>query len=524
MPILKAQNLAYTLPTGDILFQSVSVTMTSPRVGLVGKNGCGKSILAAMLSGARKPKAGHVACEFRTAMYTQQPGQWLHEGATIADLLGITPVIDAIAQIVDGDCHPQLFETVGDRWDIVESVSARLAALGLPQDCQTKCASLSGGELAKLRLWQLFNADHQLLILDEPSNHLDAQSRDWLARQIRHTDAAVLLISHDRQLLEDMQEIWALSSSGIRVYGGNYSHYAEQKFFDEQALERQLNALNKQQQQLQRQIQRDHEKAQQRAVQGQKQRGSQAKCLLDSQKDRATAGASNRSKNAQARQRQLQQKTDKLRAAKVPQRQQAIYLASAQTSRKQVISVVQGRLAFGSEQRINLQVAANEKIHLQGSNGSGKSTLLKSIQGQIPLKQGELTVSSPLYYLDQHFSIVVPVQSLLDNLLSSCDGLTEADARTILAGIGFRRDRVYTMAGELSGGEKMKLAMLIVSHQSATQSGQPFLLLDEPDNHLDLDSKILLAQALNQHQGGFILISHDTLFAREAGCSQAYVM
>jgi ATPase subunit of ABC transporter with duplicated ATPase domains len=117
-------------------------------------------------------------------------------------------------------------------------------------------------------------------------------------------------------------------------------------------------------------------------------------------------------------------------------------------------------------------------------------------------------VNTPLYYLDQHFELLCPDLSLLDNLLKHCEGMIESTARTLLAGIGFRRDSVYRLVGQASGGEKMKLAMLIVSHQTS----QPLLLLDEPDNHLDLDSKQILASALRDYVGPFILISHDQDF------------
>ena len=124
--------------------------------------------------------------------------------------------------------------------------------------------------------------------------------------------------------------------------------------------------------------------------------------------------------------------------------------------------------------------------------------------------KAELQINTPLYCLGQHFGVIREDLSLLDNLVTLCRGLKESDARTLLAGVGFSRDNVFRLGHMLSGGEKMKLAMLIVSHQQA----KPFLLLDEPDNHLDLESKLMLAQALNQYPGGFILVSHDEDFVR----------
>ncbi|MDG6096628.1 ABC-F family ATP-binding cassette domain-containing protein [Alteromonas sp. ZYF713] len=518
MPILQAHNLSYQLPAGDILFHSVSVSMSCRRVGLVGRNGAGKSLLATILTGERMPTGGSVVCNADTGVFCQQPSHLLASEATIAEFLGVAPVLDALSRITKGECTDYLFESVGEQWDLPAQLARELAALGLPSDPQTPCATLSGGQLAILRLWQLFTGQHNLLVLDEPSNHLDCRARRWLKAQIQSTAAAVLLISHDRELLQEMEEIWELNQTGITVYGGNYAHYAAQKQSHEQALNRQIETLHKQQKQVQQQAQRSLERAAQRAAQGQKQRGSQAKCLLDKQKDRATASAASRNKNIESRQKQLQQRASQLQSAKCLTQKQAIHLSSSNAGNKKAITLINGVLAFGSSQPVNLQVGEGDKLHLQGGNGSGKSTLLKTLIGRLPLQAGELHVNTPLCYLDQHFSSVIPTLSLLDNLLQQSPELSESDARTLLAGIGFRRDKVFNQAETLSGGEKMKLAMLIVSHQPQ----QPFLLLDEPDNHLDLNAKILLAAALNRYQGGFILISHDSAFAIEAGVKNAY--
>ncbi len=165
---------------------------------------------------------------------------------------------------------------------------------------------------------------------------------------------------------------------------------------------------------------------------------------------------------------------------------------------------------------ISLDIGRNEVIAFIGPSGCGKSTFLKTLLGQFSLSQGDLQLNTPLYYLDQHFGTIHPDLSVLDNLMELCHGIKESDTRTLLAGIGFRRDSVFRLGNMLSGGEKMKLAMLIVSHQPE----QPLLLLDEPDNHLDLDSKIMLAQALSSYRGGFILVSHDYDFAIESGVNR----
>lgn len=518
MPTLQAMNISHQFDNGDTLFSQISCSMTKSRVGLVGRNGVGKSLFSSILLGELMPSSGVVKAPSSFAIYRQQASHLLQSKLSIAEYLGKDAILNAIHQVESGDCNEHWFDLIGNEWDLGSRLKKQLVDMKLPSDPHFPCAQLSGGQLARLQLWQLFEQHVDLLVLDEPSNHLDRESKQWLSEQIHQFDGAVLLISHDRQLLREMDEIWELSGLGLRVFGGNYDDYAKQKNIELQAVERQLATIAKDKKQLAEQAQRNHEKAQQRAAQGNKARkdGSQPKILLDAKKDKATAGVSNRLKNEQLRHAHLQQKEQSLIVRKEQLKTQKIYLTTGESSSKQVISLLEAQLAYGRTSPISLQISANEKIHLTGENGCGKSTLLKTLLGDVSLCNGELKVNTPLYYLDQHFAVVSPRLSLLENLLHHCQGIIESEARTLLAGIGFRRDNVFRLGEQLSGGEKMKLAMLIVSHQPS----KPLLLLDEPDNHLDIDGKTILARALKEYCGGFILISHDQDFAEESGITK----
>ncbi|ELI5732360.1 ABC-F family ATP-binding cassette domain-containing protein [Vibrio fluvialis] len=515
MPFLQATQISYQFDNGDTLFHSITCSMTQRRVGLVGRNGVGKSLLAELLSGERQPSTGSIALPNSVAIYRQLPSELLSGTRSIGEFLGKQAILDALKRIESGDCSQHWFDIVGDEWDLPAKLNQQLASMHLPQDPAFLCAKLSGGQLARLQLWQLLTSDAALLILDEPSNHLDTQAKQWLVDTMQTFSGAILLISHDRQLLREMDEIWELSGLGLQVFGGNYEVYAEQKRGELSAVERQLACVTKQQKQLEEQAQRNREKAEQRAAQGNKLRreGSQATILLDGKKDKATARAANRSKNEQLRKSHLQAKAQTLSARKEQLKGQKLYLAGCPQSTRKAITLTEAVLAFGNAKPKTFTVYAHEKVQLTGSNGCGKSTLLKTLLGEVVLASGELQLNSALYYLDQHFGAVREDRTVLENLLQQCAGMKERDARTLLAGIGFRRDSVFRQGKALSGGEKMKLTMLIASHQNT----QPFLLLDEPDNHLDLDSKLMLAQALQQYQGGFMLISHDPTFAEESG-------
>ncbi|NVD08785.1 ABC-F family ATP-binding cassette domain-containing protein [Vibrio sp. JPW-9-11-11] len=522
MPILQANQISYQFADGESLFDQLSVTLQHQRVGLVGRNGSGKSLLARLLLGELQPTSGTVSRSVSVGSYSQLPSVLLDSDASIARVLNIEPVLYALAQIEAGSCDNKWFDRVGERWSLKQDLEAELEGLGLPGHAFFPCAQLSGGQLAKLQLWQLFQSGAELLVLDEPSNHLDHSGRIWLREQIRQFNGYVLLVSHDRLLLRDMEQIWELSSLGLTQYGGNYDHYYAQKQQQVAAIERQLDTVHKQQKHLQRQAQRNKEKADQRVAQGMKIRrsGSQPKILLNGMRDKATLTAAHRLKNEGGRSEMLQQKAQALQSRREQGYDYKFSMDSATQKRGQLISVVAGELPFGQQQPIHLQLNHGDKLWLEGDNGSGKSTLLNVLLGQQALNGGYCQVNAPVYYLDQHFGLLPHGVSILDALQQCCAGLRESDARTLLAGIGFRRDKVYRWVEQLSGGEKMKLAMLMVSLQKSA----PILLLDEPDNHLDLDSKALLADTLARYRGALILVSHDQDFVVQSGVTQRYCL
>nr|WP_086938760.1 ATP-binding cassette domain-containing protein [Thaumasiovibrio occultus] len=523
MPVLHINQLRYQFDNGDVLFEAFSCSLTDKRVGLVGRNGAGKSLLTELILGEREPSKGKVVFtlpQSKVGRFQQLPSTLLESSQTLAEFLGIDGVLHALVQIEAGCCEPHWFEVVGEQWTLRESLLEQLAALKLPDDTDFPCCQLSGGQLTRLQLWRLFNADTELLILDEPSNHLDAEGKQWLQQAMRSYAGHILLISHDRELLNEMETIWELSASGVTAYGGNYQHYAQQKALTVNALERQMDALRKQQKKLEAQAQLSFEKAQQRASQGNKVRasGGQPKILLNAKRNSATSAASARAKNEQHRRESLSSKAKALQDKYQSHKAQKLHIAAGQTRNGSLAVISQGQLPFGDAGPVNFAVSQGMKIQLVGRNGSGKSTLLKVLDGCLALEEGERRLSVPTYYLDQHFGALNAAQTVLGSILDSVAGVTESDARTLLAGIGFRRDSVHRKVGVLSGGERMKLAMIIATQQRPS----PLLLLDEPDNHLDIESKQILAAALHDYTGTLILVSHDPVFVEECGITQQF--
>ncbi len=520
MPVLQGHNIGHQFENGDWLFKSLSFTMNHLRVGLVGRNGAGKSLLASIMTGELTPSTGTISKPTTFDVYRQHAEEAIPNGLTIGEFLGKSSLLEAIEAVENGDSASHWFDIIGDDWGARVQLNQQLISTGLPPEPKQACSSLSGGQLARLQLWKLLQSDVELLILDEPSNHLDQEGKEWLIDSMKIFNGAILLISHDRQLLREMGEIWELSALGMRSYGGNIDIYLEQSRAEQQAVERRLAEVEKQKKHLEKQAQLNREKAEQRAAKGNKVRrdGSQPKILLDAMKNKATAKISNRLKNEQLRMGHLNDQSRDLKERQKQLAQQTLHMRGELNKSRRVVNIVNAELPFTNNQPFNFAIGANEKVHLKGRNGSGKSTLLKVLLGEQSLVTGQLNVNTPLYYLDQHFGLIHSDWTMLENLTRQCEGLVENDARTMLAGIGFRRDSVFRHGKVLSGGEKMKLSMLIVSHQKA----QPLLLLDEPDNHLDMESKGVLAQALSNYVGGFILVSHDDDFAQDSGVNRSF--
>ncbi|WOC27892.1 ATP-binding cassette domain-containing protein [Pseudoalteromonas sp. N1230-9] len=525
MPQLQAFNLCYQHGNGDVVFNDLSFSLTAKVAALVGKNGCGKSILASILAKQKEPSSGTVVCHSTLGFYKQMNDVNQAENQTIAEAIGLEPVFNALDAINQGQVTEQNFTLLEGNWDLLDRFNAELLRLGVKSKTpNTFSKHLSGGQLSQLKLWAQLNClKLGILILDEPSNHLDAKGKSWLINQIHNFKGQLLLISHDQELLEQAHEIWELTTLGLTQYGTCFSEYQTQKQQQVYALENKLNHVVKQQTKLKAAEQLQKQKAQKRANQGAKLRksGSQPKKLMDTKKDKASANLSSQIKNTAKREGELTRNKHELSSQLEQTKAQQFYLAqSVEIKHHKVLSLKDVLLAHGTQKPINLQVFSDDKIHLAGANGTGKSTLLKTLTYDIPVKAGQLHCNQALYYLDQHFTLINDELTLLENIMLYCKNLDESTARTLLASIGFRKDAVFKHAVFLSGGEKMKLAMCIVSNIESTA----FLLLDEPDNHLDLESKQLLAQSLKGFKGGFILVSHDKYFVESIGYSRQIVL
>lgn len=509
---LLAHQLGFTPSAREPVFAGLEFSLAIARHGLVGRNGSGKSLLCRILVGDLLPSCGSVT-RFSDIGYLSQ--QLATSGGSIADALGVGAKLDARRRIEGGSTDPADFHRLDDDWEVDIRCKRWLLEAGLPNDPTRPWISLSGGERARLQLLQLFERSQTFLVLDEPGNHLDRRGRIWLRERLRAHPGGTLLISHDRDLLDDADSIDELSALGLRRYGGGYRAYAERKQIEVEAAQRQLHQSRREQHALARRHREEQQQLAQKQQKAQRERphANMPTILLDRQKQRSE---STQARVATAQRLRDEQQLIQLTHARAhvedlqPQRFGLGKFAASGSA----LRLEQLVLPFGHGEPIDLYLAPGERLHLCGDNGSGKSALIAAIGGNAPARSGRVRRGERVFLIDQHYSLLHAAESALDNLMRLSPGHTPTRYRQYLAGIGLCGARADAAAGSLSGGERVKLALL-----SLDSAREPYdlLLLDEPDSHLDLDSRLLLEQALAAYRGSLILVSHDPQFVSRTG-------
>ncbi|MBQ4677828.1 ABC-F family ATP-binding cassette domain-containing protein [Aeromonas hydrophila] len=459
---------ALQLPFGAC---TVPLTFTLPAAGctLIGRNGIGKSLLLELLAGQRRAASGKIEWLTPISWLSQfAPVQAHDDAASVADVIGWGEPLRALERIEQGSCALDDFELLADRWNLRSDLADLLAEAGLRLDAHAPVSTLSGGQLTRLRLLALFARSAHFLLLDEPDNHLDASGIAWLSQRLASHSGGYLLVSHDRRLLNQASQILELGEQGLQSASLSFEAFLAQQAELQAARSARLAQTER------------REKAAARSV----------------QKVRAEA------------------------AAALAAVQPLVMQWPAESDRKgaaQPLVITAARHRRWHGQQVDLVLPRGARCLLAGRNGSGKSSLLQMLRGELAPEAGSFRINGWLACLDQGLSLIARDLSPLANLLAAAPTLCESDARTRLAGIALRGDRALVSCHGLSGGERLKLGLLMVLAQ------QPdLLLLDEPDNHLDHPSRQLLTQVLADYPGTLLLVSHDPDFVAGVGIEREY--
>ena len=516
--LLTLQDISYITADGRTLFESVDFSITEGRVGLVGRNGVGKSTLLHIMSGALQPANGTVATHGRIGVLRQNAGA--SPGETLADLFDEHDGFETLARIEVGEASDLDMEQAD--WLLPQRFGQTLQQFGLPElEPQTRLSALSGGQQTRAALGVLVFHKPDLILLDEPTNNLDRKGRQAVIDLLLRWRGAAIVVSHDRELLCTMGAIAELSQSGLSVYGGNWDFYREKKKQEREGAARDLLLARRDMMQVQRKTQETAERQARSDARGRKSRADagMSKLLLDAREDRAQK---TKGRGDALAERQSVQASEHLRQAEAKvERMKPMHfdVKGAVSSAARVLldmqSVFGGPVAERPVIRdFSLKIVGPERIAVTGPNGAGKTSLLRLVTGDIQPICGRIVRPSRIAMFDQQMSLIDRESTLYENFRRLNPGANDNDAHAALARFSFRGETAGRRAGSLSGGELLRAALACVL--AGTQAPE-LLILDEPTNHLDLDSIEALEAALNDYRGGLLLVSHDQAFLDAIG-------
>lgn len=473
----------------QLLLDNTSATINpGQKVGLVGKNGCGKSTLFALIKQQIGVDAGEISVPKQWAM------AWVNQETPALAISALDYVLQGdreyqqlqqqlahANQINDGQMLATVYGQLEaiDGWSIQARAASLLHGLGFnSQQHQLAVNTFSGGWRMRLNLAQALICRSDLLLLDEPTNHLDLDAIIWLEQWLKSYQGTLLLISHDRDFLDPIvNKILHIDQQSIAEYSGNYSDFERQRVA---------------------------KLAQQQALYQQQQR---RKAHLESYIDRFRAKAS-KAKQAQSRIKMLE-KMEIISQAHIDNPFRFTF-PPAERLPSPLLTMENVSIGYGEQtiiQQLKLNLVPGSRIGLLGQNGAGKSTLIKLLAGEITPLAGQLTLSKgvQLGYFAQHQLEYLQAQSSpLQHLQRLAPQATEQALRDYLGGFAFRGDKVVEAVDKFSGGEKARLVLALLIWQRPN-----LLLLDEPTNHLDLEMRQALTEALLDFSGALVVVSHD---------------
>ncbi|WP_447926511.1 ABC-F family ATP-binding cassette domain-containing protein [Vreelandella sp. EE27] len=502
------------LPDGRTLFTDLHEQFDSRPTGLVGRNGVGKTVLAQMLAGLLPPTTGH--CQLPANVhYLAQQVAVPSANATVAALAGVHTTLNALARIEAGSAALEDFEAVDERWDMPQRLRFELERSGLGYlEAHTPADTLSGGEAMRVALIGAMLSEADFLILDEPSNHLDRPNRQALIEQLKRWPKGLIVVSHDRQLLDAMERIVELSPLGLKSYGGNYTFYSAAKAHEQQAAQARLCQHKLARQRDERAMHKQRERQEKRQARDSRQAkgANQAKVLLDGQKARSEHSLGALRQQHTASREELDQRVRE--AARQVEKEVPIALhevALPRGTNRRVAELERVALPFvaGATRHISLTLQGPQRIGIVGPNGGGKSTLLRVMAGLVAPLLGTCQVTPQNAYLDQRLDRLDPTQTVFDQLRAANRKASDGELRMLLAQLGLDAQKITAPSGVLSGGERLKAALACLLYADTPPQ---LLMLDEPNNHLDLPSTQALETMLRSYQGTLLVVSHDDAF------------
>ncbi|MFE4963626.1 ABC-F family ATP-binding cassette domain-containing protein [Streptomyces sp. NPDC056660] len=512
-------SLSFTWPDGSPVLDGLDVAVGPGRTGLVGVNGSGKSTLLKLIAGELTPSDGTVKVAGEVGYLPQSVT--LDTALRVDETLGIAARRAALHAIEAGDASEAHFETLGDDWDVEERALVTLGGLGLGHiGLDRTVGEVSGGESVLLRLAALLLDRPDVLLLDEPTNNLDLYARKRLYAAVASWPGLLIVVSHDRELLDLVDQIADLRAGEVTWYGGNFSAYEEALAVEQEAAERMVRVAEADVRKQKRELSDAQVKLARRKRYGQKmfEQKREPKIVMGARKRAAQESAGKHRIMHEERLSDAKERLDEAVEAVRDDDEIRVELPyTAVPPGRNVLTLENLELAHGSRVKGILDLRGPERIALIGRNGAGKTTLLRTIAGELEPVAGEAHAHVPLRFLPQRLDVLDGELTVAENVARFAPGATNNRIRARLARFLFRGARADQQAATLSGGERFRAALAALL---LAEPAPQLLMLDEPTNNLDMASVRQLTTALESYQGALIVASHDLPFLESVGITR----
>lgn len=519
--MLILQNISYKHNNKELLFDNISFTVNNhQKIALIGNNGAGKSTLLKIISGELEPLNGEIRLNSEPYYIPQIFGQY--NDLSIAEALRIADKLNALKEILDSNVTEENLTILNDDWTIEERCNNALNYWKLEElDLTQKMNTLSGGQKTKIFLAGILIHQPELVLMDEPSNHLDTAARKLLYDFIESTPSTLLIVSHDRSLLNKLNTVYELSKHGIAVYGGNYDFYAEQKQIEINALNQDLHSKEKALKKAREKERETLERQQKLDARGKKkqEKSGVARIMMNTLRNNAE-NSSSKLKGVHAEKidgisqelRELRSSVPDIDQMKIGFDNSGLHKGKILFSANEINFKYQDHLLW--KENLNIEITSRNRFALKGTNGSGKTTLIKIILGKLEPQIGTVyRAENKSIYIDQDYSLIQNELKVYDQAqYFNNSGLEEHDIKMRLNRFLFSKQDWDKPCATLSGGEKMRLMLccLTISNESPD-----LIILDEPTNNLDIQNIEILTKAINEYQGSLIVVSHDEYFLEQ---------
>ena len=497
---LQLSHVKKSYGTQDVLIDANLLIKDHEKVALVGRNGCGKSTLLKIICHQESMDEGNLTIPQDVKIGYLSQITFLDEHRTVhEELLDVFKYVREIenqlnqqAKVLETNSSEKELEKYALLQHKFESLNGYNYEVELKnvffhfqftqEDLKKQLCEFSSGQKTRIALVKLLLSKPDVLLLDEPTNHLDLESIEWLENYIQHYPSAVILVSHDRMFLDHViDEVIEIEFGRTTRYVGNYSHYVKAK---EEYLIKNHDAYIRQQQEIQR-----------------------LETLIEKFRYKK-----NKAAFAKSKQKYLD-RMDRIEDSKSDQSMMKAAFSSFRKGGKQVLEVDHLKVGYDTVlSDVSFTLMQHQRMGIVGRNGIGKSTLIKTLVNQIPSLGGQFRFGHQIDigYFDQESAQMSSDKNVLDELWDENTEATQTEIRNTLASFLFTQDEVFKDVSNLSGGEKVRLALakLMMDHDN-------LLILDEPTNHLDIPSKEALEKALENYDGTLLFVSHDRMFLKK---------